>query len=212
MKKAIIFDMDGTLLYTLDDLHEAVNAALRVYGYNSRSWNEIRDFVGNGVPKLIERALPNGRNSIHYEKVLAEFFIQYEKNVDKLTRPYEGIIPLLDKLKSKGVLLGVNSNKYDSAVSTLCSKYFPQIDCALGAREGVEIKPSPVGALEVMKNLGVKPIECLFVGDSDIDIKTAQNAGMVSVGVTWGYRSAESLVNAGADYIINSPEALLELV
>lgn len=212
MKKVIIFDMDGTLLYTLDDLHEAVNAALTNYGYKKRSWNEIRDFVGNGVSKLIERALPNGKNNPDFDSVLAEFFIQYEKNVDKLTRPYDGVIDLLETLKLKGVKLGVNSNKYDSAVKTLCTKYFPQIDCAIGAREGLEIKPSPIGALEILSILQESPENCLFVGDSDIDIKTAQNAGVTSVGVTWGYRSTESLINAGADYIINSPTALLELL
>lgn len=212
MKKCIIFDMDGTLLYTLDDLHCAVNAALEVYNYPPKTWDEVKDFVGNGVKKLIERAIPNGIENPDFEKVLAEFYIQYEKNSDKLTHPYDGITELLDELKSKGIYLGVNSNKYDAAVQILCNKFFPQIDVAVGARDGIEIKPSPAGVYEVLAELGEDFDTCLFVGDSDIDIMTAQNAKITSVGVTWGYRSEESLVNAGADYIIDYPSELLLLV
>lgn len=211
MQKTIIFDMDGTLLYTLKDLQFAVNKALELYGYPIKTIQEIQSYVGDGVKKLIERALPSGMENPNYPLVFDEFVSQYEKNADKYTKPYDDILLVLDELKKRNYKLGVNSNKYDSAVKSLCEKYFPQIDCAIGAREGVEVKPSPIGALDVLGELKGTPDNCYFVGDSDIDVKTAKNAGFISIGVTWGYRSKQSLIDAGAQFIIEKPLELLEI-
>lgn len=211
MQKTIIFDMDGTLLYTLKDLQFAVNRALEKFGYPIKTIEEIQAFVGNGVKKLIERALPSGMENPHYPLVFQEFILQYEKNADKYTEPYDDILLVLNELKKRNYKLGVNSNKYDSAVKSLCKKHFPQIDCAIGAREGIDVKPSPIGALDVLKAINGQPEKCYFVGDSDIDIKTAKNAGFISVGVTWGYRSKQSLIDAGAQFIIDKPLELLEI-
>ena len=211
MQKTIIFDMDGTLLYTLKDLQYAVNKALEKFGYPIKTIEEIQSFVGDGVKKLIERALPSGLENLDYPLVFQEFILQYENNADKYTKPYDDILLVLNELKKRNYKLGVNSNKYDSAVKFLCKKYFPQIDCAIGARDGIDVKPSPIGALDVLNTLNGQPEKCYFVGDSDIDIKTAKNAGFISVGVTWGYRSKQSLIDAGARFIIDNPLELLEI-
>lgn len=211
MQKTIIFDMDGTLLYTLKDLQYAVNKALGKFGYPIKTIEEIQSFVGDGVKKLIERALPSGLENLDYPLVFQEFILQYEENADKYTEPYDDILLVLNELKKRNYKLGVNSNKYDSAVKSLCKKYFPQIDCAVGAREGIDVKPSPIGAFDVLKALNGQAEKCYFVGDSDIDIKTAKNAGFISVGVTWGYRSKQSLIDAGARFIIDNPLELLEI-
>lgn len=212
MKNLIIFDMDGTLLYTLGDLQVSVNNALLKFGYEQKTIDEIRSFVGNGVVKLIERALPAGMDNPDFNGVFSTFLSEYEKNSEKTTRPYEGVITMLEELKKKGFSLAVNSNKYDAAVQALRKKFFPQIDIAIGAREGFDVKPSPQGVLDIVKAFGVKFDSIYFVGDSDVDIMTAKNARVISVGVSWGYRSKESLVVAGADFIIDEPSELLAIL
>ena len=210
MNKTVIFDMDGTLLYTLDDLLSAVNYALSKNNLPQRTLDEVRAFVGNGVGKLIERALPNTASVAQFNTVFEDFFSYYESNSDKQTRPYDGILGVLSVLKREGFRIAVNSNKYDSAVKSLCKKFFPQVEIAIGAREGIPVKPAPDGVFDIISALQTEKGTTFFIGDSDVDIQTAKNAGITSIGVTWGYRTRDYLV--GADYIVDSPKELLDLL
>ena len=212
MEKSIIFDLDGTLLYTLEDLQTAVNRALKAFNFKERTLEEVRNFVGNGVIILMERAIPGGRSNPDFADCLQAFYNNYSGNVNEKTRPYAGIPEMLNTLKSKGVRLAVNSNKYDAAVKDLCRIYFPQIEIAVGAREGIDIKPAPYGVNDILKYLKTDRSNAFFAGDSSVDIMTAKNSGLKSIGVTWGYRSKESLIEAGADYIIDKPEKIIEIV
>ncbi len=212
METSVIFDLDGTLLYTLEDLQTAVNKALAAFNFKERTLDEIRNFVGNGVILLMERAIPNGRSNPDFEVCLQEFYKNYSSNVNEKTRPYNGIPELLDYLKLKGVRLGVNSNKYDAAVKDLCNIYFPQIEIAIGAREGIDIKPAPNGVNDILSIFNTTRENTFFIGDSSVDIQTAKNAGVKSIGVTWGYRSKESLISEGADYIVNKPNEIINIV
>lgn len=212
MKNLVIFDLDGTLLYTLKDLQIAVNAALMKYGYREKTLEEIRSFVGNGISKLIERVLPAGMENLDYDNVLKEFILQYAKNEDANTCPYEGVLEVLDSLVQSGYELAINSNKHNDAVQVLAKRFFPQVRIALGAREGVNVKPNPQGVFDILNFFKEDFEKVFFVGDSDVDVMTAKNAKITSVGVTWGYRSKQSLVEAGADYVIDKPIELLEIL
>lgn len=211
-EKSIIFDLDGTLLYTLEDLQTAVNRALKSFNFKERTLEEVRNFVGNGVVLLMERAIPDGRNNPDFEACLNEFYKNYSSNVNEKTRPYDDIPETLDYLKSKGVRLAVNSNKYDAAVKDLCKIYFPQIEVAIGAREGIDIKPAPNGVNDILAFLHTNRANAFFIGDSSVDIQTAKNSGLKSIGVTWGYRTKASLVEAGADYIVDAPKEIIDIV
>ncbi len=212
MEKCVIFDLDGTLLYTLEDLQDAVNSALRFCNFKERTLNEIRNFVGNGVVLLMERAIPDGRKNPLFDECLNCFYKNYSGNVNEKTHPYDGIPELLYSLNKNGVKLAVNSNKYDTAVKDLCRIYFPQIQIAIGAREGIETKPAPYGVNDILKFLNVSKVNTFFIGDSSVDMHTAQNAGIKSIGVTWGYRSKESLIDAGADFIVDKPQEIIDIV
>ena len=212
MEKCVIFDLDGTLLYTLEDLQDAVNSALRFCNFKERTLNEIRNFVGNGVVLLMERAIPDGRKNPLFDECLNCFYKNYSGNVNEKTHPYEGIPELLYSLNKNGVKLAVNSNKYDTAVKDLCRIYFPQIQIAIGAREGIETKPAPYGVNDILKFLNVSKKNTFFIGDSSVDIQTAKNAGIKSIGVTWGYRSKESLIDAGADFTVDKPQEIIDIV
>ena len=203
MKKTVIFDLDGTLLYTLDDLTFAVNSALQKHNYPQRTIEEIKRFVGNGVKKLIKRALPENTSEDIFNNVFVDFITFYEENNDNIPE-------LLTSLKKSGFNIAVNSNKYDFAVKKLCTKLFPQVDIAIGAREGIEVKPSPQGVLDILKFFNCDTQNVFFIGDSDVDIKTAKNANITSIGVTWGYRSIDYL--EGANHIANSPQELLDIL
>ena len=211
MKKIIIFDLDGTLLYTLGDLHLAVNYALEKNGFPVRKLEEIRAFVGDGFRKLVERALPNNIQLTDVENVLQDFATFYQNNMDVTTAPYDGIISLLDMIKKLGCNIAINSNKHDNAVQVLCKKYFPQSEISIGTREGIPPKPAINGVKDILTFFDSKVGDLVyFVGDSDVDIKTAKNAGIKSIGVTWGYRSIDYL--EGADFLANTPEELLEIL
>ena len=212
MEKCVIFDLDGTLLYTLEDLQDAVNSALRFCNFKERTLNEIRNFVGNGVVLLMERAIPDGRKNPLFDECLNCFYKNYSGNVNEKTHPYDGIPELLYSLNKNGVKLAVNSNKYDTAVKDLCRIYFPQIQIAIGAREGIETKPAPYGVNDILKFLNVSKKNTFFIGDSSVDIQTAKNAGIKSIGVTWGYRSKESLIDAGADFTVDKPQEIIDIV
>lgn len=208
MIKAVIFDLDGTLLNTLLDLKESTNYALRRFGYPERTLDEIRYFVGDGVRKLIERAVPDDCKNI--DECLAVFKEHYEKNMYNNTGAYNSIELTLKELRSNGVKIGVVSNKFDLAVKELCEKYFSGlVDVAIGQNDEIPPKPSPFGVFKAMKELDAEKISTIYVGDSEIDVQTAQNAGIPCIGVTWGFRGRAYL--EGADFIIDEPCDIIDV-
>ena len=211
MKKTVIFDLDGTLLNTLDDLADSTNYALSKFGYPTRTIEEVRQFVGNGVAKLIERAIPDGKNNPNFEKCLAIFKENYAQNMYNKTAPYNGIIEMLSNLKSKGIKIAVVSNKFDLAVKELCKKYFEGfIDFAAGENEaqGIKKKPAPDTVISVLNEFNFAPEDAVYVGDSDVDIMTAKNSKMPCISVTWGFRDEKFLLENGATILINAPSEI----
>ncbi len=211
--RAVIFDLDGTLLNTLEDLAASTNAALAKNGMPQRTTDEVRRFVGNGVRKLIERAVPAGTDEEGKEAVLASFVEHYRAHERDHTAAYPGIAELLETLNRAGIRCAVVSNKIEPAVVALCREYFGDlVSAAVGDAPGRKVKPDPSGVNEAMARLGVSKEECIYVGDSDVDIYTGHNAGMQSIGVTWGFRSEALLREAGAEFICRSAQELLELL
>ena len=209
----VLFDLDGTLLNTLDDLADSVNDVLLSEGYQKRTLEEIRMFIGNGAKKLMERALPQGTPETEILRCLALFRSVYQKNMRNKTRPYDEIPALLERLKGMGIKIGVVSNKPDEAVKEVCGFYFREdVNAAIGDNMNRKKKPAPDNVYEVLKQLESRKEKTLYVGDSDVDVATARNAGLDCVGVAWGYRSREILAEAGADHIIDEPQQLLELI
>ena len=208
--KAILFDLDGTLLDTLDDLKDSVNHMLGAFGYPPRSREYVREAVGNGVRNLIIRSLPEGEGAERVEECLNAFRAHYSQNLDNKTAPYPGVTDMLRAMKEQGVSAGVVSNKYDGAVAALCEKHFGDlIQVAIGERPGVGRKPEPDSVLYALELLGAKREEAVYVGDSDVDVETARNAGLRCVAVSWGFRPRESLLAAGPDKIVDAVSALL---
>ena len=209
----IIFDLDGTLLNTLDDLVNSANYALSYHNLPLRSRDEIRSFVGNGVHTLISRAVPDKTSTDVVTSVLQTFKEHYILHMNDFTAPYEGIQSLLKELKEKGIKTAIVSNKYDTAVKQLASEHFNGfITTAKGESLSIPKKPAPDNVLSVLSELHEEPNHCLYVGDSDVDMLTAKNANVTSVGVTWGFRSRECLIESGANYIIDTPLELLSLL
>lgn len=207
----VIFDLDGTLLYTLEDLTDCVNHTMAVFGYPERIIDEIRRFVGNGIGMLVKRSVPDYVSDSQYELVLAQFKEYYTSNCQKKTKPYEGIQELIEQLKSKGIKLAIVSNKNDRAVKELNDKYFNgTIDVAIGDRRGKERKPAPDSVLEALEALGSTVKQAVYVGDSEVDIATAKNAGIMNVLVTWGFRDKEYLIENGGKNFIDKPQELLK--
>lgn len=214
-KRVVIFDLDGTLLNTLDDLADSTNYALTAFNYPTRTIDEVRQFVGDGVLKLVERAIPNGQNNFDFERCLEVFKQNYSQNMYNKTRPYDGIIDLLKNIKQKGYKIAVVSNKFDAAVKELCEKYFSGlIDIAIGENEkcGIKKKPAPDTVYLASELLSAKIGECVYVGDSDVDIQTAQNAGIPCISVLWGFRDEEFLKNSGADKFVSYPKEILSYI
>lgn len=214
-KIGIIFDLDGTILNTLDDLADAVNYALKYYHYPLRTYEEIRRFVGNGVKLLIQRAVPKDINNEQFEQTFELFKNYYSKNLHNKTRPYEGIINLMETLKQQNINMGIVSNKYQSAVSLLNKDFFKEyIDVAIGTRENMKTKPDPEAVDLAIQELGLdkKKDIIYYVGDSDVDIMTARNANLPIISVTWGFRTREELVSFNPDYLIDSPEEILSII
>lgn len=209
----ILFDLDGTLLNTLDDLHDSVNAVLLKEGYRQRTREEVREFIGNGAKKLMERALPPGTSETEVLRCLTLFRESYLKNMRNRTSPYEGIPALLKRLKEMGIKIGVVSNKPDEATKEMCSFYFQgDVDAAIGDNTERRKKPEPDNIYEALEQLGSRSEKTLYVGDSDVDVAAARNAGLTCAGVTWGYRSRETLTEAGANHIIDEPQQLILLI
>lgn len=212
-KKIIIFDLDGTLLNTLEDLTDSTNSALEQLNYNKRTIEEVRGFVGNGVRKLIERALPNGSENPDFEKCLETFKKNYSENMYNKTAPYNGIIEMLNKIKAKGYKIAVVSNKFDTAVKELCKRYFPDlIDYAAGENEacGIKKKPAPDTVLKTLAELGLNTNDAIYSGDSEVDIMTAKNSNMPCISVSWGFKDNEFLIKNGAEIIINKPDEIFK--
>lgn len=215
MKKwdTVIFDLDGTLLDTLDDLADSVNFALALYDIPCRKVAEIRSFIGNGVARLMELAMPGGRNNPCYEKCLDEFRRHYAENMRNKTGAYPGIMELLDRLSQAGYKLAIVSNKFDAAVKGLNQVFFGQyIKVAIGESEKVARKPAPDTVLKALAELGSVAARAVYVGDSEVDVLTAKNSGLCCVGVTWGFRDRAVLEQKGADYVIDRPQELLEII
>ena len=211
--EAIIFDLDGTLLNTLEDLADSTNFALDKLSSPPHTTEEIKSFVGNGVAKLIERAIPNGRKNPDFDKCLNIFKKHYSQNMYNKTKPYDNIINLLTELKRKNYKLAVVSNKFDSAVKELCEKYFPDlIDIAIGENEamGIKKKPAPDTVLQVLDILKIDSHQAIYVGDSDVDIMTAKNSNMRCISVTWGFRDREFLIKNNAEIIIDNPKEIID--
>ncbi len=211
-KKIFIFDMDGTLLNTLEDLMYSTNYALLQFNYPIHTIEEIRFFVGNGVQKLIERAIPDGLNNPNYKKCLEIFKKHYKENMYNHTFVYDGILELLKKLKEQNIKTAVVSNKFDLAVKELSNKYFGNlIDIAIGENEqmGIKKKPAPDTVFQVLNLMNLKPEDAFYVGDSDVDILTAKNSNMPCISVTWGFRDREFLIKNNATIIVDKPSEIL---
>lgn len=215
MYRTVIFDLDGTLLDTLDDLRNAVNTALSAFGFPTRTREEIRRFVGNGVEFLMARAIPGGRDEPAYPECLAYFKEVYAAHCEDNTRPYDGIMELLSALRAAGVQTAIVSNKFDLGVKKLNRLYFGDlIPVAVGEHEadGVRRKPAPDTVFEAMQALEADPATTVYVGDSDVDMATAANAGLPCLSVSWGFRSAEELRAAGATVIAEDTATLARLL
>lgn len=205
-----VFDLDGTLLETLKDLAASTNYALRTHNMPKHSIEDVRMFVGNGVKKLMERAIPNGIKNPQFEDVYATFRQHYlEHNLDT-TKPYEGIPELLAELKARGKKLAIVSNKFYAATQELARHFFPDtIEVAIGERENIKKKPAPDTVIEALRQLGASKETAVYIGDSDVDIMTAKNCDMPCVSVLWGFRDKEFLMEHGATFFVEKPCQLL---
>ena len=205
-----IFDLDGTLLSTLNDLAASTNYALRWARMPERTIEEIRMFVGNGVKLLMERAIPNGINNSKFEETYAKFREHYlEHNLDT-TSPYEGIPELLCELKRRGKKLAIVSNKFYAATQDLAKHFFPDtIEVAIGERETIRKKPAPDTVLEALRQLGASKEGAVYIGDSDVDIMTAKNCGLPCISVLWGFRDKDFLIQHGGTIFVDKPADIL---
>lgn len=210
---AVIFDLDGTTLATLDDLAISVNTALRKNNLPQRSFEEIRQFVGNGIRNLIERSVPDNTDKSVTDRVHKDFTEYYKEHCTDNTRPYDGIPEMLEKLKKRGIKLAVLSNKADYAVQELCEKYFKGcFDAVAGEILGIPKKPAPDGVYAILKKMGAELKSTVYVGDSEVDIITAKNSDMDCVAVDWGFRDRQVLVDSGAKVIVSDPEELYKAI
>ncbi len=210
---SVVFDLDGTLLDTLGDLRDSVNFALKKNNLPTRTTEEIRSFVGNGIRLLIERAVPENTPAEITEVCFSDFKEYYKDHSAILTKAYDGIIDLMKILKSKGVKIAVVSNKADFAVKTLMEYYFSGLyDCAYGERSGVERKPAPDGVLGAVFEMGGNLENTVYIGDSEVDVETSKNANLPCIAVTWGFRDKEVLECLNPEYIVDSPIEILDII
>ncbi len=213
MKQAIVFDLDGTLLNTLDDLCDSTNYALEAVGFPARSIDEVRRFVGNGIRKLIERAVPASADAEKTEACYAAFCEHYKRNMANKTAPYPGVPDMLAALYAKGYKLAIVTNKADFAAQKLCGDMFGRyVKTVVGSVDGRPNKPAPDGVFFALKTMGVRPEDAVFVGDSEVDIETALNAQVDAIGVLWGFRDEEQLRAAGVKTLAHTPEELKNML
>ena len=209
----VIFDLDGTLLNTLEDLADSTNYAMRAFGLKERSINEVRNFVGNGVDVLIERAVEGAIPEEQELECLDVFKQHYSKNMDNKTKPYDGIMDVIKELLKRGYHIAIVSNKFDAAVKGLNVDYFEGLfPVAIGASDTVAKKPAPDSVIKALQELHSDKERAVYVGDSDVDIMTARNSGLPCISVTWGFRDEELQRSMGTDYIIHKPEELLDVL
>ncbi len=210
--KYIIWDLDGTLLNTIEDLHNSVNFALAQEGLPQRTLKQTTKSVGNGIRLLISRSVPGGEENPAIERVFAAFKAHYAENCLNLTRPYDGVPEMLQSLKAQGARMAVVSNKIDFAVKDLRDRFFPWLDIAMGETEGIARKPAPDMVFKAMEELGAVPEETVFIGDSEVDVETAKNAGLDCIALLWGFREREELEAAGAVTFAGTAEELLRML
>ena len=214
--RAVLFDLDGTLLDTLEDIGRSADAALQEHGFPPHPVEAYRRFIGDGVAVLFQRALPPGAGEDQdlVARLVSAFGRTYGDGWDRTTRTYPGIDDLIDALAGRSIPMGVLSNKPDLFTRKCVERFFPSRPFAvvLGQREGVPRKPDPAGALEAAETLGVPPSEVLYLGDSSVDMLTAARAGMYAVGASWGFRSVEELTAHGARRIVDHPREVLDLI
>lgn len=211
MYNTYIFDLDGTLLFSLADLAASCNYALRTNGMPERTLDEVRRFVGNGVKKLMERATPDGLQNPLFDKTLADFRQHYMKHNLDTTCPYEGVMPMLEELQRRGKKVAVVSNKFYAATQELCHHFFGDlVTVAIGEREDIRKKPAPDTVIEALRQLNATAEESVYIGDSDVDIDTARNAGMPCISVLWGFRDKDFLIEHGATTLVATPQEILK--
>lgn len=211
MYNTYIFDLDGTLLSSLADLAASCNYALRTNGMPERTLDEVRRFVGNGVKKLMERATPDGLQNPLFDKTLADFRQHYMKHNLDTTCPYEGVMPMLEELQRRGKKVAVVSNKFYAATQELCHHFFSDlVTVAIGEREDIRKKPAPDTVIEALRQLNATAEESVYIGDSDVDIDTAHNAGMPCISVLWGFRDKDFLIEHGATTLVATPQEILK--
>ena len=209
----VIFDLDGTLLNTLEDLADAVNAVMRANAYPERTLDEVRRFVGNGIRRLVEQAVPEGVCGEIFERVFEEFRTYYTEHCQIKTRAYNGVMELLEALKEKGYAMAIVSNKNHAAVCELNDIYFKKdISVAIGQKDGIRKKPAPDTVFQALKELGVSGERAVYVGDSEVDFMTAENSCMDCVLVSWGFRTKEELADCTPKAMIDRPEELLQVL
>ncbi|MDQ6470335.1 HAD family hydrolase [Flavobacterium sp. LHD-80] len=212
--KGIIFDLDGTLVDSLHDISDAMNTILQSLNYPTHTYETYQYFIGSGLRNLVSKALPSSNNNEEQIEICFNLMVnEYRKICTLKTKPYTGIVELLDSLTSQNIKLAVFSNKADELTKKIASEIFPDyFDTAVGLSTEALKKPNPFEAIEISKNWNLKPEEILFVGDSDIDMQTAVNANMFPVGVSWGYRTEEELKNSGAKVVVNKASELIEIL
>lgn len=209
----VIFDMDGTILNTLDDLKDSLNVTFRHFGYPERTLSEVRSFVGNGIGKLIERAVPDGLSVKEKEDVLEYFTDYYGVHSQDKTRPYEGIVDAIRKIRAEGIKTAVVSNKIDFAVKDLVNKFFYGLfDYSLGECVGLNRKPHPDMVNKVLSELNIDKTSAVYIGDSEVDVMTASNSDLPIIAVSWGFRDKEFIRSKGATEIVDRPEELLNVL
>lgn len=214
MIKGIIFDLDGTTLNTLQDIHDSFNQAFKENGLEEKSLDEVRMGVGRGFRVLTQKLIPEGIEEEKTEEIALRYRQIYSQNYYKNTRPYEGVGELLSQLQELGLQMAVQSNKSDVFVKDLIARNFPDIRFieVCGSLENIALKPDPQGVYRIMEKMHLSKEEVLYVGDSETDMKTAKNAGLISVGVLWGFRNEKTLKENGADHIIKEPKELLKII
>ena len=212
---AIIFDLDGTLLNTIDDLANSMNFVLAQHGFPIHKFEQYKLFIGNGMEKLTRRVLPKECTDENFIKTfLEDFQNQYGKTWHNFTKPYPGIEELLENLEARGIRMSVLSNKSDQFTQIIIDYYFGlnHFDFVYGAREGVPKKPDPTGALEIINGSKLKPSDFLYLGDSGVDMQTANAAGIYALGATWGFRKRDELIDNGAKKLIHNPSEITDLI
>ncbi|MGM9968809.1 MAG: HAD family hydrolase [Anaeroplasma sp.] len=211
--KLAIFDLDGTILDTLEDLKDSLNYILKKNNFPERSLIEVKSFIGNGIRKLIERSVPTNTTTFIIDNIYNEFNNFYKIHCADKTKPYDGIIDLLNKLKNSGCLTAVVSNKADYGVQKLCEYYFKDLfNYTIGEREGIKRKPAPDSVNEVLNKLKISSKDAVYIGDSDVDLDTAKNANMDCIAVSWGFRGHEFLINHGAKIVVDTAKEIEAII